>query len=191
MSESIGAKLKRARQEHRLTLQQVCEATRVRVRYLEALEADDLSVMPSAVQARGFLRIYAGFLGLDGEALIREARQAGSSVSASSADLSTAPAAEASPPPEAGRQNLFSRLRRRFAPKADVPASLPLEPASSSLPAARAAGSLPEETSVSMAPSGPLVDAQGNVQEDPGSKKAAAPSEQKPANRKKKAPHKR
>ena len=65
MDESIGAKLKQARELRRLTLQQVSETTKVRPHYLQALENDDLSAISSAAQARGFLRIYAEFLGLD------------------------------------------------------------------------------------------------------------------------------
>jgi transcriptional regulator with XRE-family HTH domain len=62
MSESVGAKLRQARELRRLTLQQVAEATRVRPHYLQALENDDHSAIPSAAQARGFLRIYADYL---------------------------------------------------------------------------------------------------------------------------------
>ena len=65
MDESIGAKLRQAREQRRLTLQQVSETTKVRPHYLQALENDDLSAISSAAQARGFLRIYAEFLGLD------------------------------------------------------------------------------------------------------------------------------
>jgi cytoskeletal protein RodZ len=64
MDESIGAKLRQAREQRRLTLQQVSETTKVRPHYLQALENDDLSAISSAAQARGFLRIYAEFLGL-------------------------------------------------------------------------------------------------------------------------------
>jgi len=64
MNESIGAKLKQARELRRLTLQQVSETTKVRPHYLQALENDDLSAIASVAQARGFLRIYAEFLGL-------------------------------------------------------------------------------------------------------------------------------
>ncbi len=65
MDESIGGRLKQARELRRLTLQQVSETTKVRPHYLEALENDDLSAISSAAQARGFLRIYADFLGLN------------------------------------------------------------------------------------------------------------------------------
>lgn len=64
MSESIGTRLREAREKRQLSLQQASETTKVRAHYLQALENDDLTTMPSAAQARGFLRIYAEFLGL-------------------------------------------------------------------------------------------------------------------------------
>ncbi len=72
MTQTIGQRLKAEREEQRLTLEKVFEATRIRVLYLRALEADDLSVLPSPVQARGYLRNYAEFLGLDFDAILEE-----------------------------------------------------------------------------------------------------------------------
>ena len=74
MSQTIGQKLKNAREEKRLTLEKVFEDIRIRVQYLQALEADDLSVMPSSVQARGYLRNYAQYLELDFNQLLNELR---------------------------------------------------------------------------------------------------------------------
>src|SRR5512147_1825134 len=76
MTQTIGQRLKAEREEQRLTLEKVFEATRIRVQYLQALEADDLSVMPSPVQARGYLRNYAEYLGLDVGKLLDELREA-------------------------------------------------------------------------------------------------------------------
>lgn len=75
MTKSIGQRLKQAREAHRQTIDQVSQITRIRPRYLEALEADDFSNMPSAVQGRGFLRIYALYLGLDIERILEEMRR--------------------------------------------------------------------------------------------------------------------
>lgn len=74
MTQTIGQRLKAEREEQHLTLEKVFEATRIRVQYLQALEADDLSVMPSPVQARGYLRNYAEYLGLDVEQVLSELR---------------------------------------------------------------------------------------------------------------------
>jgi cytoskeleton protein RodZ len=67
---TIGEQLKQAREARKLTVKQAVLATRVRSHYLEAMEADDFSAMPSNVQARGFLRLYAEFLGLNTDELI-------------------------------------------------------------------------------------------------------------------------
>ena len=75
MTTTIGQRLKAAREDQRLTLDKVFESTRIRVQYLHALEEDDLSVMPSPVQARGYLRNYAEFLGLDVEKVLEELRE--------------------------------------------------------------------------------------------------------------------
>ncbi|MGE5249077.1 MAG: RodZ domain-containing protein [Bacteroidota bacterium] len=70
MSETLGQQLKQARENKKLSLEEASEATHIRLHYLQALEADDFSVMPSSAQARGFLRNYAGFLGVDVEAVV-------------------------------------------------------------------------------------------------------------------------
>src|ERR1041384_3238377 len=74
MTHTIGQRLKTQREGKRLTLEKVFEATRIRVQYLQALETDDLSVLPSPVQARGYLRNYAEYLGLDVEQMLEEMR---------------------------------------------------------------------------------------------------------------------
>src|SRR5258707_1808463 len=65
MKETIGARLKQTREERHLSIGQVAEQTRIRPHYLQALENDDLSAIPSAVHARGVLRIYAHLLRLN------------------------------------------------------------------------------------------------------------------------------
>ena len=76
MTQTIGQKLKQTREAKRLTLEQVFEAIRIRIPYLQALESDDLSAMPSPVQARGYMRNYAEYLGLNFEQLLDEMRRA-------------------------------------------------------------------------------------------------------------------
>jgi cytoskeletal protein RodZ len=75
--QTIGQKLKAAREEKKLTLEKVFQATRIRVQYLQALEEDDLTIMPSPVQGRGYLRNYTEYLGLDLEQLLEEVRASG------------------------------------------------------------------------------------------------------------------
>ena len=65
----IGSQLRQAREAHGLSLEQVQKATRIKRAYLEAIEADRFEDLPGVVQARGFVRTYAGCVGLDPDAL--------------------------------------------------------------------------------------------------------------------------
>jgi len=76
MTQTIGQKLRAEREAQKLTLEKVFEVTRIRVPYLQALEEDNLSRVPSPVQARGYLRNYAEYLGLNFEQLLDEMRVA-------------------------------------------------------------------------------------------------------------------
>jgi cytoskeletal protein RodZ len=118
MDESIGARLKQARELRRLTLQQVSETTKVRPHYLQALENDDLSAISSAAQARGFLRIYADFLGLDLTDLMQvkpHLKQESIRQSSSpSPDLSLNSVEEASQKIKSERPGLFTGLLNRL-----------------------------------------------------------------------------
>src|SRR5512143_2422172 len=107
MTDSIGARLRQARELRNLTLQQGSETTKVRSHYLQALENDDHSAIPSAAQARGFLRIYAEFLGLDLAEMIPPAQAA--------APAPAVEAAPAAPQPPSGIGNVLANLRQRLA----------------------------------------------------------------------------
>ena len=72
MQETIGQRLKRERETRFLTLERASADTRIRTVFLQALESDDYSVMPSAAQGRGFLRNYAEYLNLNIDELIAE-----------------------------------------------------------------------------------------------------------------------
>ena len=74
-AEEIGRTLRTRREELHLSVDQVQEETKIRRRYLVALEQGRLEDLPAPVYARGFLRSYASFLGLDGTALLRELDQ--------------------------------------------------------------------------------------------------------------------
>lgn len=71
----IGELLRRRREELGLSLRDAQTATKIRWRYLEALERGDDSVIPGYVYAKGFLRTYAEYLGLDGWALVEAYKQ--------------------------------------------------------------------------------------------------------------------
>jgi cytoskeleton protein RodZ len=89
----IGATLRQARNRRKVELSQVEAATRIRVRYLIAIENEDWEVLPGDVYARGFIRTYASYLGLDGERLAEEHRRG-----SSGGDERPAPGAEPGTP---------------------------------------------------------------------------------------------
>ena len=64
MSPTVGEQLKEERVKRGLTLEQASQATHIRKAYLEALENDQRSLLPSNVQGRGFMRLYADWLSL-------------------------------------------------------------------------------------------------------------------------------
>jgi cytoskeleton protein RodZ len=61
----LGDWLRQRREELDVSLEQVEEDTRIRVRYLQALEAENFEALPDLVVGRGFLRNYAAYLELD------------------------------------------------------------------------------------------------------------------------------
>ena len=61
----LGAWLRQRREELGIDLEQVEADTRIRTRYLEALEAENFDALPDPVVGRGFLRNYAAYLDLD------------------------------------------------------------------------------------------------------------------------------
>jgi len=70
-SQSAGAVLRCCRENAHLSLEDAAEATKIGKKYLRALEADHYEDLPSPVYLKGFLRIYATYLGLDPEALLK------------------------------------------------------------------------------------------------------------------------
>ena len=70
MKESLGEKLKNARNEKELTIDQISRETNISVRFLEALEAENFSVFPGEPYIIGFLRNYSIFLDLDDQKII-------------------------------------------------------------------------------------------------------------------------
>lgn len=104
MADTIGQQLKQQREARNLTIEKVVQATRIRARHLEAIEADDFESLPSPVQARAFLRLYAEFMGLSLDELIDRQRAGAGQISAAPPEPEPAPdpvtpETEAEPPP--------------------------------------------------------------------------------------------
>lgn len=71
---NLGERLKAARNAKGITLIQAEEDTKIRKRYLEALENEEFNVIPGVVYTKGFLKTYAGYLGLDQDEVMTEFR---------------------------------------------------------------------------------------------------------------------
>jgi cytoskeletal protein RodZ len=70
MAAPIGQILRKARTDRGLELTDVERATKIRPKFLEAMEEDRWDALPAPAYARGFLDIYARYLGLDRDALL-------------------------------------------------------------------------------------------------------------------------
>lgn len=68
----VGAKLKKARERHGISLRQVADSTKISVPVLQALERDDISYLPGGVVGRGFVRSFAAAVNLDPEKIVAE-----------------------------------------------------------------------------------------------------------------------
>ena len=68
--ESVGQKLKEAREQHNFSLEQVARDTHISKQYLEALETEQFSTIPGETYIIGFLRNYAEYLSLNPEEIV-------------------------------------------------------------------------------------------------------------------------
>lgn len=120
---SFGEELKRERELRDISLKEISEATKISIRFLEALEQNNFDILPGGVFNRGFIRAYARFIGIDGEEMVnaylhevsmREARQ-----SQRPGGAAPSPAAPSGEPP-AGLFRPELRVTRR-----EIPTELP------------------------------------------------------------------
>ncbi len=111
MTETVGQILRQAREARGISLAEAEEATKVRQKFLEALEQDDFQRLPGEVYRRGFLKSYAIYLGLDPEPLLARYRaQRG----APAEEQKAAP--EVSPPPTPAAAAPIQPLARPLGP---------------------------------------------------------------------------
>jgi cytoskeleton protein RodZ len=68
----IGASLRDARLRQGLDFPEVEHGTKIRAKYLRAIEDEEFDVLPSETYVKGFLRSYAEYLGLDGQPYVDE-----------------------------------------------------------------------------------------------------------------------
>lgn len=66
-----GAALRAAREKRRLSIAEVVEATRIKSHIIQDLENDDYSAIAAPLYGKGFIKLYAEYVGLDPAPLIR------------------------------------------------------------------------------------------------------------------------
>jgi cytoskeleton protein RodZ len=71
----IGATLREARMRARIDITEVERHTKIRAKYLRAIENEEWDLLPGPVYAKSFLRTYGDFLGLDSRMLVDEFRR--------------------------------------------------------------------------------------------------------------------
>jgi cytoskeletal protein RodZ len=72
--QAIGERLREARMRQGLDITEVEVATKIRAKYLRALENDEFVMLPGSTYVKSFLRTYAEYLGLDAQLLVEEFR---------------------------------------------------------------------------------------------------------------------
>jgi cytoskeleton protein RodZ len=68
----IGPTLREARMRAKIDITEVEQATKIRAKYLRALENEEWNLLPGSTFIKSFLREYADFLGLDARSLVEE-----------------------------------------------------------------------------------------------------------------------
>jgi cytoskeletal protein RodZ len=124
--DTLGEWLRQAREGLGGTLEEAAAATRIRARFLEALEAGDFAAFPGGdVQLRGFLRIYARYLVLPPDVVL--ARYDAEVRGAEPALAGTSEEKQSSPPVQAPTRPMSFQAPTR--PMSFQPPSLPVSTA--------------------------------------------------------------
>jgi|GEM_PF-447024 len=101
----VGQRLRMRREQLGLSLRDIEDSTKIRVRYLEAIESGEVGALPGIVYATGFVRSYGDAVGLDGAVLAADFRRAAEGRSRAKADAAAAAKSRPAPPPRpAGEQ---------------------------------------------------------------------------------------
>jgi cytoskeleton protein RodZ len=69
---AFGENLRREREMRGVSLEEISSATKISMRFLDAIEREDFSKLPGGIFSRSFIRNYARYLGLDEEQVVNE-----------------------------------------------------------------------------------------------------------------------
>lgn len=67
---SFGETLRRERELRQISLREISEATKINLRYLDALERNDFRHLPGGVFNKGFVKAYAQYIGVDPDGMV-------------------------------------------------------------------------------------------------------------------------
>ena len=67
---SFGEEIRRERELRQISLREVAQATKINLRYLEAMERNDFAYLPGGLFNRAFVRAYCEHIGVDSEAMV-------------------------------------------------------------------------------------------------------------------------
>jgi cytoskeletal protein RodZ len=73
--DDVGARLREARMRAKIDLNEIESRTKIRAKYLRAMENEEWDLLPGEVYIRSFLRTYGDFLGLDSRELVDDFRR--------------------------------------------------------------------------------------------------------------------
>jgi cytoskeletal protein RodZ len=82
--KTAGSILRQSRIEKKISLETVEQATKIRKKFLEAIESDDFAKLPSLSYAKGFVKNYGDYLGLDSDNVLAFFRRQNADVTRSS-----------------------------------------------------------------------------------------------------------
>ncbi|MDD4735332.1 MAG: helix-turn-helix transcriptional regulator [Kiritimatiellae bacterium] len=71
-AETVGQRFASTREARGLSISEVGAATHMMEKHVRAIEADDFSALGAPIYAKGFIKLYAEFLGFDQEAILNE-----------------------------------------------------------------------------------------------------------------------
>src|ERR1700760_4290130 len=109
----IGATLRDARRRARIDVSEIEAQTKIRAKYLRALENEEWDLLPGPTYVKSFLRTYAEALGLDGKLLIEEYKlRHGALPRGGEPPAPPAGRAGAAPPPARRERSRLGRARR-------------------------------------------------------------------------------
>lgn len=72
MSQTLGEKLREAREERGISVSEVAEQTRISPLYISSIEKDDYKPLPGGIFNKGFVKSYAKFIGIDEQEALQD-----------------------------------------------------------------------------------------------------------------------